>query len=416
MSELFIAFAAIGGLLLVLALFTSVINHISFLSEPLVALLAGVLLGPAAFGLLDLNDLGNQKAVLQQAALLTLGIALMGTALRLPMSYLSRCWRSLVVLLGLAMPLMWLTGSLLVYLILGVPFLVALLIGAIATPTDPVVAGTIVTGDVADENLPEHLKHTISAESGFNDGLAYPFVLLPLLMLTQPPDEALPHWLVSTILWEVVAAVILSALAGYVVGKILKWAQAKETTEHTSLLTASLALTLTVLGAGELLGLDSVLAVFVSGIAFNAVTSKGGTEESGDALERKGRVQEAVTRFFDLPIFVLLGMALPWEGWLELGWAGLILAVAVLVLRRLPVVLALKPLLGRVRAKDDVLFLGWFGPIGAAALYYATLSVEGVGIEEVWVVGSLVICASLLAHGVTATPFTRLYGRRAQKQ
>ncbi len=92
--------------------------------------------------------------------------------------------------------------------------------------------------------------------------------------------------------------------------------------------------------------------------------------------------------------------------------------MAVLLLRRLPGVLALKPLLEQMRGKGDILFLGWFGPIGAAALYYATFSVEGVRIEEVWVVGTIIIiiCASLLAHGVTATPLTRLYGRHAQKQ
>ncbi len=413
MSELNIALATIGGLLLVLGLLTSIINHISFLSEPLLALLAGVLIGPAAFDLLNLASSGNQEMILKQAALITLGIALMGTALRLPVEYIRHNWRPLAVLLGLAMPLMWLSGSLLTYLILGLPFLVAVLIGAIVTPTDPVVASTIVTGDVADEYLPERLRHTISAEAAFNDGLAYPFVLLSILILTRLPEEALSHWLVYTVLWEVVAAVALSALIGYGTGRVLKWAQAKETTEHTSLLTVSLALTLAILGAGELLGVDSVLAVFVAGIAFSAVAS-GGPEETADAIERKGRVQEAITRFFDLPIFVLLGMALPWEGWLELGWVGPILAITVLLLRRLPVVLALKPLLGQ--GKEDVLFLAWFGPIGAAALYYATLSLERVGAEEVWVVSSLIICASLLAHGMTATPFTRLYGRRAQKQ
>ena len=103
--------------------------------------------------------------------------------------------------------------------------------------------------------MPERLKHTISAESGFNDGLAYPFVLLPVLMLGLPPEEALPQWLLSTILWDVGAAVVLSALVGYGVGKVLTWAQAKETTEHTSLLSVSLALTLTACS-----GLPSCLA------------------------------------------------------------------------------------------------------------------------------------------------------------
>ncbi len=108
-------------------------------------------------------------------------------------------------------------------------------------------------------------------------------------------------------------------------------------------------------------------------------------------------------------------MALPWEGWLELGWGSLLLVAAVLLLRRLPAVLALRPLLGPLRSKGkDVLFLGWFGPIGAAALYYAAFSYRETGIEAAWTVGSLVICASLLVHGVSATPLTKLYGRLLQ--
>ena len=88
------------------------------------------------------------------------------------------------------------------------------------------------------------------------------------------------------------------------------------------------------------------------------------------------------------------------------------MATAVLLLRRLPAVLALRPLLGPLRGKTkDVLFLGWFGPIGAAALYYAAFSYRETGIEAAWTVGSLVICASVLVHSVSATPLTKLYGR-----
>lgn len=68
------------------------------------------------------------------------------------------------------MPFMWLASGLLVYLILGLPFLAALLVGAVITPTDPVVSSTIVTGSVAEKNLPARLRHILSAESGFNDG------------------------------------------------------------------------------------------------------------------------------------------------------------------------------------------------------------------------------------------------------
>ena len=102
---------------------------------------------------------------------------------------------------------------------------------------------------------------------------------------------------------------------GYLAGKTLRWAERKETMERTSLLTISLALSLTVLGVTELLHLNGVLAAFVAGIVFNFAGSS-------DAKESQEEIQEAISRFFDLPIFVLLGMALPWEGWLELGWSG----------------------------------------------------------------------------------------------
>jgi sodium/hydrogen antiporter len=405
LNALYVSLAAVGGLLLLLGMLGGLLKERTFVSEPLIALLAGVLIGPAALGLLDLVDLGNQALILEEAALVTLGVALVGVALRLPVGYSRRNWRLLFVLLGIVMPLMWIAGSFLVYLIVGVPFWVAVMIGAIVTPTDPVVASSIVAGGVAERNLPAKLRHAISAESGFNDGLALPFVVLPVLVLSEPPGEVLGHWLTHTVLLEIVAGAALAALMGYLAGKTLRWAERKETMERTSLLTISLALSLTVLGVTELLHLNGVLAAFVAGVVFNFAGSS-------EAKENQEEIQEAISRFFDLPIFVLLGMALPWQGWLDLGWRGPLLVVAVLLLRRLPAVLVLRPLLGPLRGRaKDVLFLGWFGPIGAAALYYAAFSLRETGIEEAWMVGSLVICASALVHGVTATPLTKFYGR-----
>jgi sodium/hydrogen antiporter len=404
LHDLYVALAVIGGLLLVLGLLTGLINNTAYASEPLIALLAGVLIGPAVLDWLSLSAVGGQEVILEQASLVTLAVALVGVALRLPVGFITNNWRPLAVLLGLVMPLMWIVSGILTYLILGIPFLVAMLIGAIVTPTDPVVSSSIVTGDVAEENLPSRLRHLISAESGYNDGLGLPFLLVPLLLLTRPPGEALSHWFVQVVLWEVVVGSIVGVLMGYAAGKLLVWAEAKRTTAHTSILSISLALALCVLGVSELIGVNGVLAAFVAGTAFNVVGSS-------DTREQREHVQDAITRFFDLPVFVLLGMALPWEGWLDLGWAGLVLAAAVLLLRRPPVALALRSLIRPVKGRKDALFLGWFGPLGAAALYYATFSLRETGLEEVWVVGSLLICASVLAHGVSATPLTKLYGR-----
>lgn len=405
MDELNVALVTVGSVVLVVGLLSNLIRR-TFISTPMLALLAGVLLGPGVFGLLDPADWGSQERILEQATRLTLAVSLMGVALRLPERFPFRSWRTLALLLGIVMPVMWLASGLLVYLVLGLPFLAALLVGAVITPTDPVVSSTIVTGDTAEENLPDRLRHTISAESGANDGLAYPFVFLPILLMTRPSGEALAHWLTHTLLWEVGAAVVFGGLVGYGAGRLIVWAEDRDAVEQTFFLIYTIALSLVVLGAAKLLGSDGILAVFVAGLGFDFAV-KG-------ERERQRQVQESVTRFFILPVFVLLGLTVPWEGWAELGWGVPVLIVAVLLLRRLPAVLLLYPLLRQTRGMADALFLGWFGPIGVAALYYANLSVREAGVEAAWTVGSLVICASIFAHGITAAPLTKLYGRRGR--
>ncbi len=404
-NEINTALLTLGGLLLVLGLFSGYIKERLFLSDSLVALLVGVLLSPPVFGLIDLAHWGNQEGILEQGARLAIAIQLMGIALRLPKNYPFKNWRSLGVMLGLVMPLMWLSSSVLAYLIFGLPVWVSLLVGAVITPTDPVVSTSVVTGKVAEQNLPDRLRHLISAESAANDGLAYPFVLLPILILTKPPGEAVFHWLTKTLLWEVGAAVIIGAALGWGAGRLLVWAEGKKTIDKQSFLAYTVALSLAVLGFVKLLGSDGILAVFAAGIAFDTIV--GGQDRA-----EEGKVQEAIDRFFTLYIFVLLGLALPWQQWQALGWRGVFFAIAVLLLRRIPALLLLRPSIGKLHGMQDVLFVGWFGPVGAAALFYAMLALHKTGLESAWAIGSSIICASILVHGITAIPLTKYYGTR----
>lgn len=79
-----------------------------------------------------------------------------------------------------------------------------------------------------------------------------------------------------------------------------------------------------------------------------------------------------MNRFFAIPVFVVLGAAISWHGWQELGWEGLALAAAVL-LRRPLAMFVLRPVLPSVRTVPDALFMGWFAPIAVAAMYYAVM-------------------------------------------
>ncbi|GAB3285803.1 cation:proton antiporter domain-containing protein [Parasphingorhabdus pacifica] len=401
------ALAVIGAAVLLIGLLSDPIKR-AFLSGPLLALLLGVVLGPRLLGVLVPAEWGDQSVLLEQAARITVAMALMGIALRLPRDYLVRHARSLAIVLGPVMILMWLVSALIVFALLGTPLWVALLVGAVVTPTDPVVASSIVQGRMAQRYLPARLRHFLSAESGANDVLAFPLVLLAVLMLTHPPAEALPDWGLRVVLWECGGAVVLGALLGYVAGKILAIGYRHRTVAPTSHLVYSLALTLTVLGGTELLGTNGLLAVFIAGLLFRQAIP-----EEEDRSEE--RVQEAVNDFFLLPVFVLLGLMLPWDEWAELGWRGVALVAAVLLLRRLPAFLALAPFMRSVRGVREAAFLGWFGPVGAAALFYANTALQETGQGIVWAVGSLIVCASVLVHGVTATPATRLLGRREDR-
>ncbi len=120
-----------------------------------------------------------------------------------------------------------------------------MLAGAAITPTDPIVASSIVTGAVAKENIPHRLRNIISTESGWNDGLGYPFVLLAILMLQRSPSEAISHWLTRVLVWEVGAAILFGALFGYLAGRLLEWSENQHTIERVSFLGYTIALSIT---------------------------------------------------------------------------------------------------------------------------------------------------------------------------
>lgn len=408
MKDFSVITALLGGIVLLLGLGSRWLAK-SPVPPTVIALLLGVLLGPEVLGLVELAELGDEVLIREKVARLTLGIGLIGVALRIPREYPRNNWRAMAVLIGLGMVLMWAVSTLLVWLILGLPFWLAALIGAVITPTDPIAASPIVTGSVAKENIPERLRRAISFESGGNDGLSYLFVFLSFLMLTRPVDEALSHWVLHTLLWQVGAATALGLFLGYAAGKLLRRAEERGTIESDWRLIYTVALGLLAIGAGRLIGSDEVLVVFAAGAAFVQVVSTGEREE-------EDRGQEAVNRFFAVPVFALLGIAIPWEGWRALGWSGVLLAAAVLLLRRPPVLLLLRPLLPNVRSVPEALFLGWFGPIAVAAIYYASLMEHRLHQPVIWHVVSLVVCASVVAHGMSGAPLTRLFGRTAGKR
>ena len=212
------------------------------------------------------------------------------------------------------------------------------------------------------------------------------------------------RWFLHTLAWDVVGAALAGALLGYGAGWLLNRSEREGGMIRTARLAYALALALTALSLTRLIGSNGILAVPIAGLTYKLASA-------ADQRHGQADVQEAINHFFVLPAFVLFGLVLPWQQWFALGWRGPLLAGAVILARRVPALLLVRRVLGAEWTVRDALFLGWFGPIGISALYYATTAQRLAGTDAVWTIGSLVIFTSILVHGLTAAPLTKHYGR-----
>ena len=392
-------YALVGVLGILIAFFSTPIRELP-LSDPLLALALGIVVGPEVLGLIDIAE-SHRASIFLEVSRALLAIALMAVALRFPVRDLKPLAGPLVLLVGAAMVGMMLVSSALAALVLGLPLALAALLGACITPTDPVLASSVVSGEPAERDLPTRTRQLLSEESGSNDGLAYAFVVVAIaFVLNHDVGGAVLH-----VLYAVLAAVVIGIALGEVAGRAINVSKKRDEVDSGTLFVFTIVLAVAALGLARVAQADGVLAVFVTGLAYNHVLNRG-------ERQSEQNIDEAMNRYLVLPLFFLLGVELPWREWLALGWAGLGFAVAVLLLRRPPVLLALtKPLGLRLR---DSLFLGWFGPIGVSAIFYlAHAEHQGVHDPRLWAAGTLVVVASTLAHGVTSAPFRHSYARRS---
>ena len=186
-------------------------------------------------------------------ARLVLGVQLVLAGIQLPSRYLKKEWRSLALLLGPGMCFMWIATSLLVWgLVPNLSFLHALAVAACVTPTDPVLSNSIVKGRFADKNIPRELQRIITAESGANDGLGYPFLMLPLYLIqfvgdggagqTGGAGKALGYWFGITWGYVVIMSVLYGAIVGWCFKEALHWAEERKYVDRESFLIFAITL------------------------------------------------------------------------------------------------------------------------------------------------------------------------------
>ncbi|ANB15251.1 Nha1p [Sugiyamaella lignohabitans] len=321
----------------------------------------------------------------------------------------------------------WLLSSVFIWkLIPTLTWIQGLAIAACVTATDPVLASAVVGKGKFAKRVPGHLRNILSAESGCNDGMAFPFAYLALNIIkhTGHPREIAFDFIVITVLYECVFGCVLGAIIGYVGRHAIKFAEKKNLIDRESFLVFYFVLALFCTGVGSIIGVDDLLVAFAAGTAFSWdgwFARK--TEES--------HVSNVIDLLLNMAYFVYLGAIVPWQNFnnKDLGieaWKLVILAILILLFRRLPIVLAMKPFTPDIRTWREALFCGHFGPIGVGAIFISILvraelehgeptplaevPPEGTpnyfAIAAIWPVTTFLVICSIVVHGSSIAVFT----------
>ncbi len=302
-------------------------------------------------------------------------------------------------LLGVGLPLSIALGTLMVSVLLPeLSIWEAALIAAILAPTDAALGQAVVE----ERSVPLRVRQGLNVESGLNDGLVLPAVLLFLALATGEETDA-GFW-TTFALRQVGLGVLVGVVIGGACGLLLYHARERGLVEGIYGQIGTLAVAIAAFTVALGLDANGFLATFVAGLAFGTAMPDRVADEVDEYTEDTGRLLAVIA------FFVFGNVLLPGVG-AALSPAVVICALGALTLGRiLPVALALADMRP---AGATVLFVGWFGPRGLASILFGLILLEEElpGGEELFSVISLTVLFSVVLHGVTATWGAKRYGR-----
>ncbi|KAJ2733441.1 hypothetical protein IW152_003078 [Coemansia sp. BCRC 34962] len=314
------------------------------------------------------------------------------------------------------MSVMWLVSAAVIKFVFYLPFVQALAVGACIAPTDPVLANAILKGVFAESHVPVRLRNILMAESGANDGLGYPFLFFALYLMRLDSAQAIGTWVLMTWVYQVALSTTIGAVTGYLARKTLRYAETAGWVDKESFLSSSITLALLLVGLCMILGTDDILCCFVAGNSFTWDDwFRVETEDTG--------LQETMNGLLSMSFFIYFGTIIPWSSFTSEGkWQTLIAVVLIMLLRRLPVLMASYRIIPAIRTWQDALFAGWFGPVGVSAVFYSIETIRqikghpdsnsGPVASLVYPIVCAVVFGSVIVHGVTI-PLV-LMGRRVK--
>lgn len=376
----------------------------SLLTPPMAFTALGLIAGAHGLGWVDF---GLEHDIVHGLAEITLAVVLFADAARIDTACLRRehDLPQRMLLLGLPLAVVFGTAGAL-WLFPGLVIAEAALLAAVLAPTDAALGQAVV----ADQRVPVRIRQAINVESGLNDGLALPLVLI-LISFACATTEAgrglgVGFWVLFT-LGQVVIGPLVGLLFGAGAGRLFDRAAARGWSTSTFRSLSALGVAVCAFAAAELVHGNGFLAAFVAGLAFG---------HTARATERFEPFLEAEGGLMALLVFAVFGGTLLPEALGSLSWQAVLYAVLSLTLVRIAAIVV--SLAGKRLKWPTLLFLGWFGPRGIASILFALVVIRRSQLgqhEAILPVVMITVVLSIVVHGMSAGPLARLYGAWAQR-
>ena len=356
----------------------------------------GLLAGIQALDLFDAPSTGEFVKVLAEA---TLAFVLFSDASRIDLRALRREYTVPTRLLGIGLPLTIVLGALLASLIFKqISLTEAVVIAVLLAPTDAALGQAVVT----EPRLPSRIRQGLNVESGLNDGICVPLLFIALAVAEADAGSIGDAHAVRLVVEQIGYGVCGGVIGGVVTAAAVMLGTRRALIEPAWLQVVPAAGALLAYGFAAALGGSGFIAAFGAGMIFSALRR----HDSGEVtylIDELGEVLNAVT-------LLVFGAVLLLPTLDDLTWRIAIYAIASLTLvRMLPVAIAM---LGTGARRPTVTFMGWFGPRGLASIVFALIVLHDAQLPHVGTILSatyVTVGLSVLAHGVTAAPFTRRY-------
>ncbi len=357
----------------------------------------GLVLGPKLLGEVEPSARDQTVRILAEA---TLAIVLFSDASRIRLGALRRQAGVPVRLLAIGLPLTIALGAVAATMFGGMTLGEVLVVGVLLAPTDAALGQAVVT----EPRVPSRIRQGLNVESGLNDGICVPLLLIVLAAADVESDVATAHHAVTIVFEEIGYGILGGVAAGAVTAAVVVFAGRRRLIVGSWLQVIPIAgATLAYAAAAALHG-SGFIAAFVAGAVFRGLSDR----DPGEVT----RLTEEIGELLGGVTFLIFGAVFLEPALTHLTWRVVLYALLSLtVVRMVPVAIAT---LGSGASRTTVAFLGWFGPRGLASIVFALIVVQESNLPQtqtILVVTYFTVGVSVLAHGVSAAPLARRYGR-----